>query len=91
MWKPPVFIKPDIERQRTIFLTGMTPEQIAAEETIKERLKMAISEGGQVVCVDSLTGIAYANINEDYRNRVKFPLEQKDYSGGLRAVTPIEL
>lgn len=91
MWKPPVFIKPDIERQRTIFLTGMTPEQITAEEAIKERLKLAITGDGQVICLDPQTGLAYATINNDYRNRVKTPLEQQDHSGDLRWALPFEL
>lgn len=86
-----MYIKPDIERQRTIFLTGMTPEQIQAENNIRERLILVVTENAGVIPIDKETMLGYETINNDYRVGIKYPLQEIENYGGFRLAQPMEL
>lgn len=91
MWISPTYINPDIERQRTIFLTGMTPEQIAAENTIRERLILAYGGEAEIIAIDPVTMLGYEMINDDYRIGVKYPLWETGVIGSSTPVDPMDL
>lgn len=84
-------IIPDIERQRSIFLTGMTPEQLSAENSIRERLILAYGGDVGIVAIDPVTMIGYEMVNDDYRIGVKYPLRGIGVIAGRSPVDPLDL